>query len=45
MVLTLKLTLIFGLQKTTGCFKSITDSDLTALNAKMYEKFVESLKE
>ena len=44
MVLTLKLTLILDL-KTTDCFKSITDSDLTALNAKIYEEFVASLKE
>ena len=44
MALTLKLTLIFGLQITTDLFKSITDIDLTvALNAKINEKFVSSL--
>ena len=35
----------FWTSKTTDCFKSITDSDLTALNAKIYEKFVVSLQE
>ena len=35
----------FWTSKTTDGFKSITDSDLTALNAKIYEKFVASLQE
>ena len=45
MVLTLKLTLIFGLEKMTDCFKNITDSDLTVLYAKIYKKIVASLQE
>ena len=41
MVLTLKLTLIFGHQKQQV---DTQDSDLTALNAKIYEKIVVSLQ-
>ena len=45
MVLTLKLTLIFGIEKQQIASKNITDSDQTVLYAKIYAKIVASLQE